>query len=313
MPLVENLPVDATTAQWPLWSTTARVVVTDPAALADAERVVRTLCLQVELACSRFRSDAEIHVLARNAGRLVPVSPLLADLLAAALDAARSTDGDVDPTLGGVLASLGYDRDLPSATGPGTAGPLRVTVRPRADWRQVRLHQGRAGVPEGVELDLGATAKAVAADRAADLVARRLGVGVLVALGGDIATAGPCPGGGWLVLVQDGPGEPSCTIALTAGTAVATSSTRSRRWTLDGRPMHHVVDPATGLPADPVLRTATVAAPTCLRANTLSTAALVRGRRAGALLRGAGLPARLVQADGSLLRLGDWPPEPARF
>jgi thiamine biosynthesis lipoprotein len=305
MALVETLPLDPCTAQWPLWSTTARLVVTDPAALPRAEALVRDLCDQVERACSRFRPDAEIHALTSAAGRMVAVSPLLADLLAAALDAADSTQGAVDPTLGHVLTDLGYDRDL--ADLPADGGPVRITARRRASWRQVELHQDRAGIPEGVELDLGATAKAFTSDRCAALVARRLDVGVLVALGGDVATAGPGPDGGWRLLVQDGPDEPADLVAVESGTGVATSSTLSRRWLRDGRPMHHVIDPATGLPADPVFRTVTVAAPSCLSANTLSTAAVVRGQAAAGMLRAARVPARLVMADGSLLYLGGWP------
>jgi FAD:protein FMN transferase len=305
MPLAERLPLDPGTAQWPLWSTTARLVVTDPGALTAAEAFVREACEAVEAACSRFRPDAEIHALTRAAGRMIPVSPLLADLLAAALDAAESTEGAVDPTLGHVLTELGYDSDI--AALPADAGPVRITATRRASWRQVDLHQDRAGIPDGVELDLGATAKAFTADRCAALVARRLGVGVLVALGGDVATAGTAPVGGWRLLVQDGQDEPAATVAIEAGTGVATSSTLSRRWLRDGRVMHHVVDPVTGLPAEPVLRTVTVAAPSCLRANTLSTAAVVRGRAAADLLRAARVPARLVLADRSVQHLGGWP------
>jgi len=309
MALVETLPLDPCTAQWPLWSTTARLVVSDPRALPEAEAIVREVCDQVERACSRFRPDAEIHDLTRSAGRMVPVSPLLADLLAAALDAAQSTQGAVDPTLGHVLTELGYDRDFADlADRPATAAAVRITSRRRASWREVELHQDRAGIPAGIELDLGATAKAFTADRCAALVASPLGVGVLVALGGDIATAGPGPAGGWRLLVQDGPDEPAATIAVESGTGVATSSTLSRRWLMSGRPMHHVIDPVTALPADPVFRTVTVAAPSCLRANTLSTAAVVRGDAAVEMLRAARVPARLVRADGSLLHLGGWPP-----
>jgi FAD:protein FMN transferase len=109
------------------------------------------------------------------------------------------------------------------------------------------------------------------------------------------------------VLVQDGPGQPADTVTLPAGMAIATSSTLSRRWVQDARVVHHIVDPATAMPADPVLRTATVAAPTCVEANTLSTAALVRGGRARALLISWGRPSRLVAADGEVVRLGGWP------
>jgi len=306
MTLLETLPVDERTAQWSLWSTTARVVVTDPGRLEAAEAVVREVCDDVERACSRFRPDAEIHAVERGAGRFVAVGSALSALLRTALDAARRTDGDVDPTVGGSLADLGYDRDIRLV--PTDAGPVKVVVRHRVSWRDVEIVDGAVRLPPGVELDLGATAKAWAADRAAERVAREAGVGVLVALGGDIATAGPAPDDGdWQVLVQDGPGEPADTVTLPCGTALATSSTQSRQWHRGGRLLHHIVDPATGLPASPVFRTVSVAASSCVEANTLSTAALVRGPRGIGLLASSRLPARFVSAGGEVVRINRWP------
>jgi FAD:protein FMN transferase len=162
-------------------------------------------------------------------------------------------------------------------------------------------------VPVGVLLDLGATAKACTADRCAALVAARTGAGVLVSLGGDIATAGPGPAGGWRVLVQDRPVDPACTVTLPAGHAIATSSTVRRRWRHGGRLVHHVLDPRTCQPAEPVWRSVTVAAPRCLLANTLSTAALVRGQAALPWLRALDVPARLVDAAGAVLSTPRWP------
>lgn len=312
MPLTETLPVDAGTAQWTVWGTVARIVVTDPARLAPATDLVEALLAAVDEACSRFRPDSEIRHACRAAGRPVTVSPLLAELVAAALRAARETDGDVDPTLGAALCGLGYDRDFASITGHSVAGTVDggsavagrrpVRVLPSPDWRSVRLRGRELTVPSGVLLDLGATAKAAAADRAAAMVAGRLGTGVLVALGGDVATAGPAPEGGWRVLVRDRPGDPSCLVRLPAGAALATSSTASRAW---GSALHHILDPRTRRPAPAVWRTVSVAAFSCLRANTLSTAAVVRGHRAPALLGRA--PSRLVTRDLDVVRLGGWP------
>jgi len=158
-----------------------------------------------------------------------------------------------------------------------------------------------------VLLDLGATAKAYTADRCAQLVAERCGAGVLVSLGGDIATAGPAPDGGWRVLVQDQPGDPHVTVGLPAGAALATSSTVSRQRRQGGRWLHHILDPRTCLPARPVWRTVSVAAYRCVDANTLSTAAVVRGDDALTWLRGLGVPARLVTADGEVVTVGEWP------
>jgi thiamine biosynthesis lipoprotein len=300
MPLIETLPVREDTAQWAVWGTTARIVVTDPALVPAAVDVARAELDAVDAACSRFRDDSELRFACRSGGRPVTVSPLLADLVAAALHAARETGGDVDPTVGAALCGLGYDRDFAAITGRVVAPAVRVFPVP--DYRAVRLRGQELTVPDGVLLDLGATAKAAAADRIAALIKVRLGVGALAALGGDIATAGPAPSGGdWQVLVQDRPGDPSCTVRLPAGAALATSSTAGRTW----GGLHHIVDPRTGRPVPQIWRTVSVAANSCLRANTLSTAAIVRGRGAYALLRST--PSRLVTPSLDVLRLGGWP------
>jgi thiamine biosynthesis lipoprotein len=302
MPLVETLPVTADTAQWTVWGTVARIVVTDPATLAEARAIVEAELAAVDAACSRFRPDSELNRACRATGP-VEVSPVLADLVGAALQAAADTGGDVDPTVGAALCGLGYDRDFAALTGRPVAPAVRVFPAP--DWRAVRLSDRELSVPPGVLLDLGATAKALAADRAAALVALRLGTGVLVALGGDIATAGAAPEGGWSVRVEDRPGDPRCTVRLPAGAALATSSTAGRTWGRPGDLLHHILEPRTGRPVPVVWRTVSVAARSCLRANTLSTASIVRGHRAPDLL--AAVPSRLVTPGLDVVRLGGWP------
>jgi len=290
-----------TVAQWPVWSTTARVVVTDPGALADARALVEEELAAVDKACSRFRSDSEL-ALAEQAGEETEVSELLAELLGAALRAAEQTAGDVDPTLGNALAALGYDRDLPLVELDGPAVPIQVRAAP--GWRRIRLDGRRLTVSRGVRLDLGATAKAWTADHCARLVAGALGTGVLVELGGDLATAGAGPAGGWRVRVQDQPGDPACQVVIPSGSAMATSSTNSRSWRRGDRILHHVLDPRTCQPAARVWRSATVVADRCVDANALSTAALVRGHDAPG---GLTAPARLVARDGTVLALNGWP------
>jgi FAD:protein FMN transferase len=302
----ETLLTGDTVAQWPVWSTTARVVVTDPGVLAEARSLVEAELASVDRACSRFRPDAEL-ARAEQAGEEVEVSELLADLVATALEAARRTGGDVDPTLGQALAQLGYDRDLPLVPVHGPALPLRV--RPAPGWRRVRLSGRRLSVPEGVRMDLGATAKARAADRCARAVAGALGTGVLVELGGDLATAGAGPAEGWRIFVRDQPGDPACTVTVPSGSAMATSSTTSRSWRRGDRLLHHVLDPRTCLPASFVWRSVTVAAGLCVDANILTTAALVRGQQALPWLDGLGVPARLVDYAGHVHVLGGWPQE----
>ncbi|HVV11930.1 FAD:protein FMN transferase [Amycolatopsis sp.] len=294
----------ATTARWPVWSTTARVVVTDPAALAEAKALVETELTEVERACSRFRPNSEL-ALAERAGEEVEIGDLLAELVAAALEAARRTGGDVDPTLGDALAQLGYDRDLPLVPADGPALPIQL--RPAPGWRRIRLDGTRLTVPEGVHMDLGATAKAWTADHCARLVAGALGTGVLVELGGDLATAGAAPAGGWKILVRDRIEDPACTVSVPSGAAMATSSTNSRTWRRGERLLHHVLDPRTCQPAPRTWRSVSVVADRCVDANTWTTAALVRGEDAPGWLSGLGVPARLVHRDGRVLTLGGWP------
>ena len=243
------------------------------------------------------------------------VSPLLAEAIAVALHAARMTDGDVDPTVADAMSALGYDRDfsLLPAVGP----PVRLTVRAVPGWRQVGLdEQARLlTLPRGVHLDLGATAKAWAADRAASRLAGTLGCGVLVGLGGDISVAGAAPEGGWRIRVQDITGRPedppegpAAVVAIRAG-GLATSSTTARRWRRGGDVLHHILDPRTGLPAPVHWRTVSVAAASCVDANTASTAAIIRGPKALDWLSNLGLPARLVDTAGTVRTVGGWPAE----
>jgi thiamine biosynthesis lipoprotein len=293
--------------EWDLWSTRARLVVTDPGALDRALVLVDDLLAEVEAAASRFRPDSEVRVLRPGPDGTVLVSSMLADLLVEALDAAERTDGAVDPTIGAALSALGYDRDIrlvESGTG------LVALVRPVPGWRTLRLAGRRLTLPEGLELDLGATAKAVAADRAAALVAERLGTGVLVSLGGDIATAGPAPVGGWQVRVQDTGADLVAHVSLPAGSALATSSTVRRTWTRGTETLHHIVDPATGRPAEPVWRSVSVAATTCGVANAAATATVVKGVAGLPWLTAQRLPARLVDRDGVVHLRNGWPDEP---
>jgi FAD:protein FMN transferase len=304
MPFQETLPVDDATAQWSLWSTTARIVVGDPSARDEAQHIVAEVADTVDRACSRFRTDSELSQLAGRSGT-VTVSPLLAELVSTALEAARTTGGLVTPTLGSALCELGYDADW-SRMGT-SARPVRWAVQRAPRWDDVLLEGTALTVPAGVLLDLGSTAKAWTADEAARTVADRLGVGVLVGLGGDLASAGPAPAGGWRVLVRDHVDDPSVVVAVPSGTAIATSSTRSRRWRSGGRELHHVLDPATSQPVADVWRCVTVAARDCVTANTHTTAALVKGTDAVAWLRERGFPARLIDAAGVVTVVNGWP------
>ncbi|MCB0934539.1 MAG: FAD:protein FMN transferase [Mycobacterium sp.] len=291
-------------SEWTRWTTGMHLLVTDPTVLSRARAIVDAELDAIEDAASRFRPDSEICVLAGAAGARTPVSPVLAGLIGAALTAARLTDGDVDPTVGRALVDLGYDRDIDNID---PAAPRVASIAIRADWSMIDFDGSSVRLPDGVLLDLGATAKAVAADRCAHRVHAETGSGVLVNLGGDLSTAGPTPDGGWQVLVQDTDDDPPCSITLGGGTGLATSSTRRRQWRHNGDLVHHIIDPRTGRSAEPVWRSVSVAASDCLTANALSTAAIIRGHRAPDWIAGLSIPARFVDQGGAVRTVGEWP------
>ena len=304
-------------ADWPAIGTSAELVVTDPAALPSARAAVEVELAAVDLAASRFRDDSELSRLNAAAGQWQPVSRLLARLLRVAIDAADWTDGLVDPTVGAALIDLGYDRTYRELPEDGPA--LTVVTHEVAGYRKIELDEdaGRARIPAGTIVDLGATAKGAAADMCAQAAALAGDCGVLVSLGGDIAVAGPTPVGGWTVAVTDRsdlslPADDGVTqvVALTSG-GLATSSVTARRWRRGGSLVHHLVDPRTSLPADSPWRTVSVTAVTCVLANAASTAAIIVGMDAPRWLRERQMHARLVSGDGSVVYVGDWPREQA--
>jgi thiamine biosynthesis lipoprotein len=291
------------------WGSTATLTVTDPAGLPGAARMLRAGLAEFDAACSRFRPDSEISRLHARGGEPVRVGPVLAEALSTALRAAELTDGLVDPTVGRAMRAIGYDRDF-AEIAPDAPQPL-PRARPAPGWWQLDWDPGRRllRLPVGIELDLGATAKALAADRIAVAAAAATGCGVLVSLGGDVRAAGPAPTGGWVLGIGDDHllalDEPHSTVTIAAG-GLAGSGTVRRSWRRAGRPVHHIVDPRTGTSAAVHWRTATVAAASCVDANIASTAAIVLGDAAAGWLRRHRLPARLVTATGSVRTVAGW-------
>jgi thiamine biosynthesis lipoprotein len=283
---------------------------------------VRRILRAADETYSRFRSDSELQRLTARPSSTSPVSPLLARAVEAALRAAWLTGGAVDPTVGRAMRVIGYDRDFAQLREDG--GPLELRIESAPGWHRVRLDTvaRMLRIPRGVELDLGSTGKALAADLAAEAaieaaretLAERgddfTQVGVLVNLGGDIAMAGTPPIGGWKVALADDARQDPRTVSehvtLESG-AIATSSTTVRRWTRAGVERHHIIDPATGLPTTGPWRTVSVIAGTCVDANAAATGAIVRGEGAPRWLADHGLPARLVSDADEIVRVAGWP------
>jgi thiamine biosynthesis lipoprotein len=289
--------------------TTCSVVATEPDALDDAVATAQGHLRAVDRAVSRFRPDSEVSLLARRA-RHAPaeafVSPTFADYLEAALRAARLSGGLVDPTVGSALVAEGYDTDLDAVRARGTFHQSFVAAVPR--WHSVHLNVSarRVAVARGTLLDLGASAKAHAADTIAALLGSTLPGGFVVNLGGDLALGGVLPDDGWAVGIDDATGR-TVQVVESTGQAVATSSTQLRTWQADDGAHHHIVDPRTGRSAPVAWAQVSCAAATCLEANAASTAAIVLGVDAPEWLVAQGVPARLDALDGRVVTTPGWP------
>ena len=192
------------TASFTALGTGAAVTVLDERALPAAHEIVLDELRCIDEACSPFRDDSELALLNRSAGVPFAASPLLLEALMVAVYAAARTDGDVDPTVGRSLGALGWNSDFTVVVARRRETP-RLRIVPAAGWQRIRIdrRERTVRIPAGVEIDLGATAKALAADRCAQRVLAATGTGALVNLGGDIAVAGAAPVGGWAILVTD--------------------------------------------------------------------------------------------------------------
>ena len=249
-----------------------------------------------EDAMSRFRDESEVTELNRAAllGMPMAVGRRLAIAASTSDRAHRLTGGRFDPRVIGQLDDWGYrGATLGTPVSRDAVGsPDRIVER--LDRERIRL---------GHPIDLGGIGKGLAVRWAAARV-RRAGVSrFLLDAGGDIAARGPGPDGGpWMVGVEDPAGgpDPLAVIALEDG-AVATSSIRRLRWMVDEKPRHHLVDPATGEPADGDLLAVTVVGPDPAWAEVWTKALFIGGRRRIAEeARSRGLAAWWVAVDGTL-------------
>lgn len=290
--------------------TTNLVLVTDPTAADEAERVARDMVATLDRVASRFRDDSEVMSLARAAEdgpATVAVSSTLARCIGAARRAAELTGGLVDPTVGRAVEATGYDTDY-AVLRARTELRDGATAGRVPGWRQIRIDEaaGTVSVPRRCLLDFGSSAKADAADRIAQRLSQLLPGGFLVNLGGDVAVSGRMPSDGWRVGLEDAWGR-TRQVVVSRGQALATSSTRRRTWATPTGRRHHIVDPRTGDTASALWAEVTCAGASALEANAASTAAVVLGEDAPEWLTRHGIPARLDPVAGPPVTTAGWP------
>jgi len=246
-----------------------------------------------EDAMSRFRETSEITSFNRVAGRRVVGRPSdrLRQALVAADRARRITDGRFDPSVLVDLDRLGY-----------RGAPLAGVVPAPATKTAVIERCGRHDVSLPRPVDLGGIGKGLALRwAAADLVADGV-ADFLLEAGGDLVARGmDASADPWYVGIEDPAGGDDLAVIAVSDTAVATSSIRVNRWAVEGRTIHHLIDPRTREPADSGLLAVTVALADPAWAEVWSKVLFLGGRRAiAADARSRGLACWWVTDDGTL-------------
>jgi thiamine biosynthesis lipoprotein len=254
---------------------------------------------RAEAAMSRFRDTSELTALNRTAGTSAVTRPSarLRQALVATDRAHRVTGGRFDPRVLVDLDRLGYRGA--SLDEPGAED--RTIGRPDRGDRVVRP-VGRGGLTVAHPIDLGGIGKGLALRWASVRLERAGARDFLVEAGGDLVARGHDPDGGrWEVGIEDPAGGEDLAVIAVSDLAVGTSSTRVNRWVVDGRVVHHLLDPRTGQPADDGLVAVTVAAADPAWAEVWSKVLYLAGRGAIAgEARSRGLAAWWVSDDGTL-------------
>lgn len=274
-------------------------------ALAAARREVE----QCENVLSRFRQDSDLSRLNDAGGEWLAVDRRLIHALRLALRMREATGLRFDPTILPALDAAGYDRSFeqlePRPAGAAAGWHPNATVQIDADSLRVRVEPGAA-------IDLGGIGKGFAAERA--LRAMRdewLELpGGLVDLGGDIVVWGDTPEGGlWQLAIADPrvAGSSLGTLGIGDG-AVATSGPGVRRFG-PGQGLHHLIDPATGMPAAAGPLAVTVVGKDAAEVEAFATAlAITPIDEASAWLSARpSLSALVVPSEGRTFAIGDLP------
>ncbi|WP_460492525.1 FAD:protein FMN transferase [Dactylosporangium cerinum] len=285
-----------------MWDSTLHLVVTERDRLAEARKLVIEQVTAIDEACNPFRPDSEVRALRRARGRPVRLSLLLAELVAVSLRAALLSDGCLDLISGEVLRVPDMELLQSPLCGGKTGG------RRGPDWGSARLldelpNECDLTVPAGTMLDLSAMAGAYAVDRCVRLVHERCNVGVRVAVGGDVASAGQPPVG-WRTLIRSTPAVRN--LPLTLDCTMSTTTTPVSQQSRDRAPLYSTFRPGSRS-AVPPWRSVSVAAAPCTYAKALSMAAMMRGHAAPDWLRGLGVSARLEATNGEVITVGRWP------
>lgn len=215
------------------------------------------------------------------------VSEETAKVVASALDTAKRTDGQFDPTIGPLVNLWGFGPDGRRKEPPSEEDIAAAKARMGYAKVEVRLDPPALRKSQAdVYLDLSAIAKGYAADAVAEMLYDAAQSNyVMVEIGGEIRTLGvKTSGDPWRIGIERPNSNArmiSHVVEIKNGDAIATSGDYRNYFKTKGQRYSHTIDPATSRPVTHNLATVSVRCPTCMEADALATALSVMGPEKG--------------------------------
>ena len=234
-----------------------------------------------ELQFSRFLPQSELSTFNRNAGSKQQISPQFKRLLKAAQDIGLAVDGLYNPFILPALQAVGYGPSI--VKGHETDSYDDHSTRKVVALDNLIIGEDWAKIPKDTAIDLGGCGKGYLADQLADQIKHKVS-GYWISLGGDVVFGGENDlHQAWRIGIQKAKSESSSTdigwaeLETQERYALATSGTTARYGVAQGKLWHHLIDPRTLQPSQTDVLTATVAAPSALKADVLASCAVILG------------------------------------
>lgn len=245
-------------------------------------------------------TDENSELWALNQSGSAQLSAHTRSLLEQALALSARTGGAFDPTVYPMVRAWGFTTE--EYTVPDAAALDALVV----GTEHVHLNGAEITLDAGAAIDLGGIAKGYASQVCIDFLEERGAEAAILTLGGNVQTLGSKPDGAdWLIGISDpdAPSEAIVKLRFTGSKALVTSGGYQRYFEEDGVRYHHIIDPATGCPAETDLVSVTILAEDGTTADALSTALFVMGSQAGLEFWRSSddFEAVLILEDGSIL------------
>jgi thiamine biosynthesis lipoprotein len=295
--------------------TTYHIKVANPPAavrVGELRTAVEKVLAEIDRQMSTWRPDSEVSRFNRApAGEWFAVSPATAEVVAAAQEISRRTDGALDVTVGPLvrLWHFGPDAKANSDAARPFVPPTDEAIGQAQKLIGYKKLEVRTSPPAlrkavaGLEIDLSSIASGYAIDQLATMLADRAATNWLVEIGGEVRAAGKRDDGKpWQVAIERPiPGKPQMqsVVPLVNG-AIATAGDYLKFFEHGGRRYSHIIDPAAGRPVEHALGSVTVVADTCLAADGWDTPLMVLGPERGfACAEKNGITALFISRSGS--------------